>query len=132
MTARRLYRVCGDCAGALVEAGGVIVPSTMPLGTGCETHPRLAATVTVQADDSCRPHASEAPERGANDDDTEDEDAPPPPIDAAPSGIGPVTELAARFVASWGHKSEGAKGDEFMVRHAVVVARRILAETGGR
>ncbi len=130
MTNRRLFRVCGDCAEALVKAGGVIVPATLTLGTGCETHPRLAATVAVQADESCRPPAIDAHGDGAEG--LEDDDDALPPLEVMPSGIGPVTELAARFVASWGHKSEGAKGDEFMVRHAVVVARRILAETGGR
>jgi hypothetical protein len=129
---KRLYRVCGSCSTSLIRAGGEAKHANISLGTPCERHPSMQATIVIEADDGLLPAAAPSVERD-DDEEATDEDAVSS-VDgvAIPSSVGPLTEIAARLVASWGHKSEGAKSDVFMVRHAVNVARRLLEETGGR
>lgn len=124
---KRSYRVCGECAQALVEAGGVLQEGArILLGTPCARHGMIAATCVVEAKDGAISSlGNEAPS-------ADDDDDVPAAFATSIAGLGPETELAARFVASWAHKSEGAKCDEFMVRHAIDAARLILSETKGR
>lgn len=143
----RPHYVCGECCSILERAGcRQQTSAVITLGTACERHTRSAATRIVFAPEGALPPLEAPPDvptrdelpAADDDDDGEGAEAVPLAVVVDPASLprrasfGPVTELAARFVASWSHKSEGAKGDDFMVAHAVKVARALLRETGGR
>lgn len=124
--------VCGDCAGRLFEMGGKLdeTVTSLSLGMICETHPTeldRTATNAVRAPEGWKegtrfpaPAKPTLPEMQA-------------PTSARSDGraeLGPVTEIATRLLASWSGASEGAAAS-VQVRHAVDIARELLAETGG-
>lgn len=119
------YALCGECCAVLLQRGGVErKPSGLALGIACMRHPSLAATHVVEAEEGAALPRLE-------DDDTAG--SPSAPVARpSPSSVGPVTDLAARFIVAWSTDTEEKVIDRFMVTRAVSAARMLIEETGGR
>lgn len=126
MTTR--VHLCGDCSTEAEKSGAIDIGASssvvIPYGTSCET-PAHASIIAAT-------HVLEVPDGVAL---SVGPDAAPPVTSLSladvPTTIGPLTHLAAQFLAAWSRGDE-QKADTNAITHSVKVAHKLLAETGGR